>query len=230
MLANYQDSFIRVRGRRVDVPAGSVARSQITLAERWHWSRGKVRRFLAELEQDQQITQITSHDFNVINICNYREYQQDISETVHETVHGVGHGVGHETVHIKETQQGKEGKETTVLGANDFNQPVTAIQWANVFVSTHGYSMAEAQSVSTMPMYGRWIGAGVSRLDVENAMLVAKAKIGQRPGTPKFLEKIVAALQASTGPSMPANHGGFDQQDYTTGKFAQRMQKAGGGS
>ncbi len=115
MLANYREGFVRVRGRRIDVAVGSIARSQTTLAERWKWSRGKVIRFLKELESDGQITQSTSHDFNVINICNYKEYQEDDTrdgtrdesrdDTRDEPV------TVHETVHIKELQESKEGKE-----------------------------------------------------------------------------------------------------------------------
>lgn len=119
MLANYRDGYIRVRGRRVDVQAGCVARSQNTLATRWQWSRGKVIRFLKELESDGQISQETGHDFNVITICNYKEYQDD--STRDESRDGTrnrsrgstrdGPVTVHETVHIKEQQQGKEEQE-----------------------------------------------------------------------------------------------------------------------
>lgn len=119
MLANYRDGYVRVRGRRIDVPVGSVARSQNTLAERWQWSRGKVIRFLKELEQDEQIEQKTSHDFNVITICNYKQYQDDSTrgstpaDTRHESRDESRDEpvTVHETVHIKEQQQGKEEQE-----------------------------------------------------------------------------------------------------------------------
>jgi hypothetical protein len=55
LLANHKDGFIRVRGIRVEVKRGQVGWSEIKLAERWKWSRGKVRRFLFELECDGQI-------------------------------------------------------------------------------------------------------------------------------------------------------------------------------
>lgn len=119
MLANYRDGYVRVRGQRIDVPVGSVARAQNTLATRWQWSRGKVIRFLRELESDGQISQKTSHDFNVICICNYSEYQEDSTrdesrgstrdESRSESRDGPP--TGHETVHIKEQQQGKEEQE-----------------------------------------------------------------------------------------------------------------------
>lgn len=119
MLANYRDGYVRVRGRRIEVPVGCVARSQNTLATRWQWSRGKVIRFLNELENDGQITQETSHDFNVITICNYKEYQDDNTPdesrdgTRHRSRHESRDGpvTVHETVHIKEQQQEKEEQE-----------------------------------------------------------------------------------------------------------------------
>ena len=57
-IANHKNGFIRVRGNRVEVKRGQVGWSQVRLAKRWKWSRGKVRRFLDELEDiDKKIVQ-----------------------------------------------------------------------------------------------------------------------------------------------------------------------------
>jgi hypothetical protein len=42
LLANHRPGVIRVRGNRVDVKRGQVGWSQVALAKRWKWSRGKV--------------------------------------------------------------------------------------------------------------------------------------------------------------------------------------------
>jgi len=55
LLANYKDGFMRKRGVRVDIQRGQLGWSERKLAERWQWSRGKVRRFLKELEKDENI-------------------------------------------------------------------------------------------------------------------------------------------------------------------------------
>jgi hypothetical protein len=76
LLANHRPGVIRVRGNRVDVKRGQVGWSQVALAKRWKWSRGKVRRFLKELEKsDHQIVQQKNNITTLINIINYEQYQ-----------------------------------------------------------------------------------------------------------------------------------------------------------
>ena len=77
MLASHEDGFFRVRGVRVDVKRGQLAWSQVSLATRWKWSRGKVRRFLSELEskKEQKIVQQNDNATSLITIINYDYHQ-----------------------------------------------------------------------------------------------------------------------------------------------------------
>lgn len=75
LLANHSKGFLRARGVRVDVERGQVGMSHVKLSERWTWSRGKVKRFLNELETDQQIVQQNNNITCLISIVNYNEYQ-----------------------------------------------------------------------------------------------------------------------------------------------------------
>jgi hypothetical protein len=89
-IANHKDGFIRVRGNRVEVKRGQVAWSQLKLSKRWKWSRGKVRRFLDELENiDEKIVQQKTRVTTLINILNYESYQSgdttDGQQTVQQT-------------------------------------------------------------------------------------------------------------------------------------------------
>ncbi len=74
-LANYRPGHFRVRGIRVDVDRGQLAHSQATLAKRWKWSRGKVRRYLSELENGGDIVQQNTEVTTVITIVNYDTWQ-----------------------------------------------------------------------------------------------------------------------------------------------------------
>jgi len=87
ILANYEDSFIMVRGIRVDIKRGQVGWSEPRLAEKWQWSRGKVRRFLKLLENEQQIRIEKNNVTQVLTIINYTEYQQD--STADSTANGL---------------------------------------------------------------------------------------------------------------------------------------------
>lgn len=75
LLANHNDKFFRVRGIRVDISTGQVGYTSESLAKRWKWSRGKVSRFLNELQKDKQIVQQKNNVTTLISISKYKEYQ-----------------------------------------------------------------------------------------------------------------------------------------------------------
>lgn len=74
-LAQHKDSHVRIRGVRVEVKRGQLAYSQVTLAKRWRWSRGKVKRFLNELKMVQDIEQQNSEVTTLITIKKYDYWQ-----------------------------------------------------------------------------------------------------------------------------------------------------------
>lgn len=86
MLANFKPGHLRVRGNRVRVGRGQIGWSAERLAARWQWSRGKVNRFLQELENEQQIEQHKSFVTTVTTITNYNRYQK------HGTANGTADG------------------------------------------------------------------------------------------------------------------------------------------
>jgi len=77
LMANYEDNIINIRGIPVEVKRGQVAAGEEFLADRWMWSRGKVRRFLRYLEGKtvQRIVQQKGHVITVITIVNWDKYQ-----------------------------------------------------------------------------------------------------------------------------------------------------------
>lgn len=85
ILANFEDNFIYVRGNKVLVKRGQICKSQDNLAERWKWSRGKVIRFLDELQTEQQIVQHKSKLTTLISVVNYNDYQQNEQPVVQQT-------------------------------------------------------------------------------------------------------------------------------------------------
>lgn len=88
LLANHKPGSIRVRGARVSVARGQLGYSELSLAKRWKWSRGKVRRFMSELASNpiQQIEQQKTSLTSLISIVNYDQYQGDGQRTEHQTV------------------------------------------------------------------------------------------------------------------------------------------------
>ncbi|WP_051409185.1 hypothetical protein [Syntrophorhabdus aromaticivorans] len=88
LLANHKTGHIRKRGILVAVERGQVGCSEDMLAKRWKWSRGKVRRFLAELISLSRITRSISEKTvlkntsvsSLIYILNYDKYQANGTE------------------------------------------------------------------------------------------------------------------------------------------------------
>ncbi len=77
MLANHSDGFIRSNGMKIPIKRGQLGWSEIKLSERWKWSRGKVRRFLKELKNEQMIVQQKSRRNPILTVINYEMYQSD---------------------------------------------------------------------------------------------------------------------------------------------------------
>lgn len=85
LLANHKEGFFYVRGNKVVVGRGQVGTSFRTLASRWQWSRGKVERFLKDLENDNQIEPQKNNVITLISICNYDDYQNTEPQTEPQT-------------------------------------------------------------------------------------------------------------------------------------------------
>lgn len=79
LLANHAYGYFYLRGNKIELQRGQLARSEAGLACRWHWSRGKLRAYLKQLEIEQQIEQQKSSLINKITIRNYDLYQKQDS-------------------------------------------------------------------------------------------------------------------------------------------------------
>lgn len=75
MSTNYKPGKVRRNGVLIDLERGELGQSANGLSERWGWSRGKVIRFLEELERDKMIVQHKDKRRGKISICNYESYQ-----------------------------------------------------------------------------------------------------------------------------------------------------------
>jgi len=86
LIANHKDGQISVRGNIIQVKRGQVGWSEVKLAERWKWSRNKVRRYLKHLETEQQIEQLKNSVSSIITIVNYELYQGTEQQNGQQTI------------------------------------------------------------------------------------------------------------------------------------------------
>ncbi|MBQ3329967.1 MAG: hypothetical protein IJG87_02185 [Ruminococcus sp.] len=73
--ANYKKSEHVYGAQLVSVERGQLVTSLQALAERWGWSRGKVKRFLNVLEMNGMLTLKRTASGTVVSIVNYSKYQ-----------------------------------------------------------------------------------------------------------------------------------------------------------
>ena len=92
--ANHKPVKISLKRNVISLEVGQQARSELTLSDDWGWSRGKVRRFLKQLEKDEMIVQQKSHLTSVISICNYSSFQgiDTTDDTTDSTTDGTADG------------------------------------------------------------------------------------------------------------------------------------------
>jgi len=130
--ANFTDNKIQIKSQVVDLKRGDQARSELTLAKEWKWSRNKVRRFLDTLKKEGMITTKTGHLTSVISICNYESFQGD--DTTDGTADGTPNDTteGHLTGHSKECKKGKNEN-------NGKNKPLSVKKFTDDDMKTAEY-------------------------------------------------------------------------------------------
>jgi hypothetical protein len=77
LLANYSEGFFYKRGIKVDIKRGQIGYDLDSLGLRWRWSRGKVERFINDLEIEKQIVRQKTNVTTLITVTNYELYQSD---------------------------------------------------------------------------------------------------------------------------------------------------------
>lgn len=83
---NHADNKIIMNNQVVLIQRGTFITSEVKLADKWKWDRGKVRRFLKLLESDNMLKKIpTSRLYITIEIVNYDNYQSTTSVTTENT-------------------------------------------------------------------------------------------------------------------------------------------------
>lgn len=98
--ANFKEAEVYIRNNKISLKRGQLAWSELTMCERWKWSRGKVRRFLKSLFESSMIVQETGHLTSVITVCNYDKYQdRDTTDgTADDTADGTTNGTQNKKV------------------------------------------------------------------------------------------------------------------------------------
>ena len=115
LLASWKDEKSLFKGKLVVFKRGTVHKSILELANRWHWDRKKVRKFLDLLESDNMVVTKSTRQGTTITIVNWDLYQcdrtTDGTTTTPTTTPTMGQRLPQRFPIIEEGKESKEGKE-----------------------------------------------------------------------------------------------------------------------
>ena len=107
LMANHEDGV----GKKGDViPPGSLVTSYAALARRWHWSVGKVRRYLGTLTGTQMISRTGTRSGTLLTIVKYDFYQGVRHTNRHTNRHTGEQTDGQPTRNNKEIKEEKNSR------------------------------------------------------------------------------------------------------------------------
>lgn len=117
LMARYADGSALVKGRLQDRKAGTAYISIGFLAERWGWSKNKVRHFLKLLEKDKMAHAEGTAEGTALSIENWAIYQgqQHTEGTSKGTSEGTPEGTSEGTLNYKDKKIYKENNDLLSL-------------------------------------------------------------------------------------------------------------------
>lgn len=85
LMANHEARKMSIGGEFTTIERGQLFTSSLSLSERWGWSRGKVERFLKQLENDQMMERKRTPNGQLLTLVNYSVYQDLSTTNGHQT-------------------------------------------------------------------------------------------------------------------------------------------------
>jgi len=85
LMANHEARKMPIGGELSTIERGQLFTSSLTLSARWGWSRGKVERFLKQLENDQMMERKRTPNGQLLTLVNYSVYQDLNTTNGHQT-------------------------------------------------------------------------------------------------------------------------------------------------
>lgn len=138
-ITNFEKGFIKTKnGQIITLNRGDCGYSMLTLSERWGWSRGKTKRFLDFLTEQQMIQQKMYGKHTVLLISNFEKYQmRTTNDTTNDTTNG------QQTDTIKKNKEEKEEKKLFIVPkveeikkyCNERNNKINPLQFYDYYQS-----------------------------------------------------------------------------------------------
>jgi len=110
--ANHKDHRFVLGSEIIEAQRGQIITSELTLMERWRWSKSKVRRYIKNLEDERMVIKKADSKKTSLFIVNYDTYQK--TETAEEPQKDHRKTAERpQTIHNQENKKGNKGKKTS---------------------------------------------------------------------------------------------------------------------
>ena len=120
LLANHTKGYFYLRDHKIIVDRGQVGWSHLKLSERWKWSRSKVKKFINDLEKEQQVIQQQSHSTTVITIVNYEKYQGKEQQVIQQKSNRKTTEEQQKDTNKKDNNDNNENNDKIIIQNKDF--------------------------------------------------------------------------------------------------------------
>ena len=116
LLTNFEPGHIVLRnGEIVPLKRGECGTSMLTLASRWKWSRGKVKRFFDFLTEQRMIQQKNNPKTTIIKIINYEKYQYSTTnDTTNNTTNDTTSDTTNDTLRIRNNNDNNDNNSSSL--------------------------------------------------------------------------------------------------------------------
>ena len=100
LCVNHADKKKMIAGEIVTIRQGEMFTSDMFLANRWHWSRNRVRRFLEVIERDNMIVVKRTTHGTWLSVVNYAKFQgqRTTNGTANGTTVGTSDGTQYKNI------------------------------------------------------------------------------------------------------------------------------------
>lgn len=134
LMANHEPKeFLSKKGKPIKVNPGQCFTSIESLANQWHWSRNKVRRYLRLLDGLGMCHSCGTPDGTLVTIVNYRVYQGErhtdgpSNEPTDEPANGTPYGTPYEPSLGTRTRMYKNDNKNDIRMNQEIKEPASPI-------------------------------------------------------------------------------------------------------
>ena len=157
LIVNHERKQFISKGQLITLEPGQTVTSDRILAQRWHWSREKVRRFLKLLNDTSMCTIKRTTNGTILTVINWAKFQgtQTTDETTNETTGKTTDETTDETL-TRMNKNDKKGKKCV----RDAHAPTPSLEDIQSYCRERGFTHVDAEKFWNFYESKNWMESG----------------------------------------------------------------------